>query len=85
MNKRRALWAELISGGFQIHLDVRVGVFVDRQARRSVLDENVQNPHAKVLDLGKLRQNIAGDQVKASALGRESNRFLVPERQICSC
>lgn len=61
VNKRRVLWAELVGGGFQVHLHVRVGVLVDRQASRGMLDENVEDSDANPPNLGELGQNVLRD------------------------
>ena len=81
VDKRRVFWAELVGGCFEVHSHIRVGVFVDRQTGRGMLDEDVQDSDANLLDLGKLGQDGSRDQVKPSAFGRKGDRFLVPVRQ----
>ena len=50
-----------------------------------MLDENVEDSDANLVDFWELGQNVARDQMKPSVLGREGDRFLVPERQLGSC
>ena len=61
VNKRRVLWAEPVGGGFEVHSHIGVGVLVDRQAGGGMLDENVEDSDANLLDFGKLGQNVLRD------------------------
>ena len=66
VNERRIFGAQLVGSRFQIDSDIRVGVLVNRQTGRSVLDENIQQPNIKLPNLGNCIHDLSGHQMESS-------------------
>ena len=62
----------------KIDTDVRIGIFVDRQGSRCVLNEYVQPTDADVGDLRKLFHDLRRDEMKSASPWGKLNLFLVP-------
>ena len=69
---------QTIQSRFHIGTDIRVRIFIDRQARRGVLQENLQDPDSNVLEFGHCRDDLAGNQMKAASVRTDPDRFLGP-------
>ncbi len=50
--------------GFHVAPDIRVGIFVDTQRSRGVLDEKVRQSDTEFAQFGEMLQQFTGDQVK---------------------
>lgn len=70
---------QAIQGRFHIDANIRVGVFVDCQARRGVLQEHLEHPDSNVLEFRDCRNDLAGNQVETAAERTDSDRFLAPK------
>lgn len=70
---------QTIQRRFHIGSDIRVCIFIDRQARRGVLQENLQDPNSNVLEFGDCRDDLACNQVKAASVRTNPDGFLGPK------
>jgi len=68
-----------IEAGFKIRANIGIGVFVDGQACRGVLDKDVQQSDADAFDLRNGMQHGGGDQVEAARHRLEPQGVLMPE------
>ena len=58
VNERHRFRANQIHRCFHVDSNIRICVFVDRQAGRSVLNEYLQHSNAKLLQFGKCVNNM---------------------------
>jgi hypothetical protein len=73
---------QLVQGSFHIATHVRIGVFVDGQTGRRVLNEQVAHAHLNFGNVGTDGfQNITGHQVTTARGGGEGNLVLEPDRR----
>ncbi len=63
---------------FEIQGDIRVGVLVDRERGRRVLDENVHQAGSDLAKLWQSGQDLVGHQMEAGGQGREFDDTLNP-------
>ena len=70
---------QTIQSRFHIGTDIRVCIFVDRKACRSVLQENLEDPDSNVREFGDCRDDLAGNQMKATSVRTNPDRFLGPK------
>jgi len=64
---------------FQVAGHIRVGILVDDQRRRSVLQEGVQQSHTQCAERFRdAAHQFLGDQMEAPAAGRELDHGLMP-------
>ena len=74
----KVLRRERIEDALQVVRHVGIGVFVDRQRRRRVLDEDVQQADADRAQLRQRRADRIGDQMKPTPLRRQTECALEP-------
>lgn len=65
-----------VKEGLHVCSDIRIGIFVDRERGRGVLDEYVQQACADLLQFGQLGRDLAGHDMEAAGLGGEEDFFL---------
>ena len=75
-----AVGDRLVKPGGEVPADVGRGVLVEGQRRRRVLDEEMEHPHAQLVELGQRLHHLARDEVKAPGLGREPQVTLDPHQ-----
>jgi len=63
---------------FEVQGDIRVGVFVDRERGRRVLNKNVHQARANLANLGQGGQDFVSHQMEAAGQGRELDESLDP-------
>ena len=73
--------SDRLQGVFQIVGDVGIGVFVNRQRCRGMLQEQVEQSHADFPQFRQGRQDLLGDEMKPTRLGGELNRSLQPRHR----
>lgn len=56
----------LMEMAFQISANIRVGILIDRQGGRGMLEKEMEHPDLDLTDLGQCGEDFLGDQVKAS-------------------
>ena len=66
VHERHRLGTDQVDSRFHIDANVRISVLVDRQTRRSVLNEHLQHANIEVSQFRQRVNNMAGDQVKAA-------------------
>jgi hypothetical protein len=66
----------LIERSFQIERHVGIGIFVDRQRSRSVLNKEVQQADLEFSQFGQRLDDLPGNQVKTPRFGGQLNRPL---------
>lgn len=59
----------MIENRFHICTNIGIGVFIDRQTRRSVLDEHVQQSNSQMSNFWDSVNYFIGDQMKPARLG----------------
>jgi len=64
--------------GLEIERHIRVGVFVDRQRGRGMLQEQMQQADTQVGEFGQGVDDLAGDEMKTAWAGSELECALVP-------
>jgi hypothetical protein len=64
----------------QVAAHIGIGVFVDSQGRRRVLDKQMQQPDVEFRQYGQLCLDLRGDQVKARRAWRQVQVLLMPVR-----
>jgi len=67
-----------VEKGFEVAAYRWIGVFVQGQTGRGVLQQQVQQTHFYLTQLGQCLLDVIGDQVKASRAGPELYSGLVP-------
>jgi len=78
----RVLGNGLIEVSFHISAHVGVGVLIDGQRRRSVLDEEVKQAGFDLAYLRQMVERFARDQVKPARPGFKRKFFLNPSRVV---
>jgi hypothetical protein len=81
VNERRIFRAQLVGSSFHINANVRISIFVDRQTRRGVLDEDVHQAGTYLAQLWAGGDNISRNQMKAPFFGGQSDLILKPNCQ----
>ena len=79
VDKGLVFWDQTVQSRFHIGTDIRVGIFIDRKARRGVLQENLEDPDSNVLEFGDCRDDLAGNQMKTAWVRTNPDRFLGPK------
>ena len=62
----KILWSDHVERRFQVQRDIRVGILVDRQRRRSVLDEDIQQTSLEFCQFWNGGDHLRRDQVKST-------------------
>ena len=70
------LWRKAVQRISHIGAHGRIGILVEREAARSVLDEEVHDADFEVPDFGHLAGDFIGNEVAAARLGGEGKLFL---------
>ena len=63
---RKAFRSEVIEGAFQVGRHVGIGVFVDRQRSRRMLDEHMQQANFDRSQFRQCFKDAIGDELKAA-------------------
>lgn len=73
----------LLEMAFQVSAYVGIGVLIDRQGGRGMLQEEMEEPDLDLTDLGQRREDLLRDQVKASRTSGQGTLSLDPIHRIC--
>lgn len=81
VNERHILWANQIDGRFHVDADIWIGIFVDRQASRRVLNEDLQHSNLKISNFRKRIDHMPGNQMETARKRRKCQLGLMPVAQ----
>lgn len=73
--------AQLVGRSFHIHTDVRIGVLVDRETGRGMLDEDLEHSEFDLLEVFDRIDDLACNQVKPTTAGAKFDGRLGPMGQ----
>lgn len=76
---------ERVCRGLHIDPDIRVCILVQRQSRRSVLDEEVHQADMECRQVSQLLQDFRGDQVESTGPRSELQTQLSPLVFVSNC
>jgi len=81
VNIRKIFRCDRVDGRFQIDADVGVGILVNGQRGRGVLNEDVREPNSKTSQLGTGIDDATRDQVKSTWKWTDGNLLLHPRHE----
>ncbi|MEY3282419.1 MAG: hypothetical protein RIR86_432 [Acidobacteriota bacterium] len=74
----RILRDGVVKIALEIPPHVRIGILIDRQRSRGMLNEEMKQTNLELPDLGKMINNLAGDKMETAVTRRETKLFLNP-------
>lgn len=78
MSVRKGFRRDLVQGHVQIARNVGIGVFIDTDRRRRVLQKKVHHTGPDFPQLRNRLEDLPGDRVNPGGVGRKRQLFLCP-------
>ena len=77
---RRVFWYHFVEMAFKILSHRGIGVFVDGEGGRGMVNKNMGEAHANFFEFRDLGFDLRSDEMKSSGKGSELKRTLIPSQ-----